>query len=226
MSHENSISEGAARNKLDELHKAAKNDKWRFLAMTPKLVVGLVRGKSLMEVIASDAMRDCFIPISKEQGEFLYLTARSKKMKNIVEFGTSFGISTIYLAAALKDNGAGEVITTELEPHKCRKARENLQAAGVQEFATIREGDAMETLKNLAEPIDMVLLDGWKDLYLPVLELLKPNMRPGTVVLADNIFTFRKALRPYVEYMQSGQNGFSSTTLAIGAGFEYSVYLG
>jgi len=57
--------------------------------------------------------------------------------------------------------------------------------------------------------LDLVLLDGWKDLYLQVLHLLKPRLRNGTVVLADNIFTFRKGLRAYVEYMQSGENGIA-----------------
>jgi predicted O-methyltransferase YrrM len=226
MSHENSIREGIARGKLDDLHAAAKGDRWRFVAMSPKLLMGLLKGKTLMEMISSDVMSECFIPISPEQGEFLYLTARALGARNIVEFGTSFGISTIYLAAALKDSGSGCVISTELEPNKCRTAQKNLEEAGVAEFAEVRAGDAMETLKGLSEPVDLVLLDGWKDLYLPVLELIKPNLRPGSVVLADNIFTFRKALRPYVDYMQSGQNGFSSTTLDIGEGFEYSVYLG
>ncbi len=72
----------------------------------------------------------------------------------------------------------------------------------------------------------MVLIDGWKDLYLPILHLLTPKLRPGAVVLADNIFTFKETLRPYVEYMQSGRNGFVSTTLKIADGFEYSVYTG
>jgi predicted O-methyltransferase YrrM len=226
MSHGNSIREGLTRKKLDELHSAAKGDRWRFMAMAPKLLMGLAKGKSFMEMISSDVMSECFIPISPEQGEFLYVTARALGARSIVEFGTSFGISTIYLAAALKDSDSGCVISTELEPNKCRIARANLEDAGVAEFAEIRAGDAMETLKELSEPVDLVLLDGWKDLYLPVLELIKPRLRPGSVVMADNIFTFRKALRPYVEYMQSGQNGFSSTTLDIGEGFEYSVYLG
>jgi len=226
VSHDNSIRKGVTRQKLDELHAAAKGDRWRFVAMAPRLAMGMLRGKSLMEMISSDAMNECFIPISPMQGEFLYVTARALGVKNIVEFGTSFGISTIYLAAALKDSGGGRVISTELEPNKCKKARENLKQAGVAEYAEIREGDAMETLADLSEPVDLVLLDGWKDLYLPVLELIKPNLRPGSIILADNIFTFRKALRPYVEYMQSGENGFSSTTLDIADGFEYSVYLG
>lgn len=226
MSHVNTIKEGAARQKLDELHAAAKGDRWHFARKIPGLLAGLLRGKTITEMIASDGMSECFIPISPAQGEFLYVTARAQGARNVVEFGTSFGISTIYLAAALKDNGGGRVISTELEPNKVRRAQQNLEEAGVADFAEIREGDALETLKGLTEPVDLVLLDGWKDLYLPVLELLKPNLRPGSLILADNIFTFRKGLRPYVEYMQSGQNGFSSTTLTIADGFEYSVYLG
>ena len=90
----------------------------------------------------------------------------------------------------------------------------------------VRLGDATETLRELPEPIDLVLLDGWKDLYLPVLELVTPRLRPGAVVMADNIFTFRRSLRPYVDYVQSGDHGFVSTTLHLSDGFEYSVYLG
>ena len=75
-------------------------------------------------------------------------------------------------------------------------------------------------------PIDLVLLDGWKELYLPVLRLLEPNLRAGAVVLADNIRTFRIALAPYVDYVQSGKNGYRSLTLPLSDGFEYSVRLG
>jgi predicted O-methyltransferase YrrM len=222
----NSLRTDPGKRVLDHLHAAAKRDRWRFLGLAPSFFKGFVQGKSLMEMISSDAMKGCFIPVSREQGEFLYVTARALNAKTIVEFGTSFGISTIYLAAALKDNGGGRVISTELEPNKCRQAKENLRQAGLSEYADIRQGDALETLSDLSGPVDMVLLDGWKDLYLPVLGLIKPALRPRAVVLADNIFTFRKALRPYVEYMQDGANGFASTTVPIGEGFEYSVYLG
>ena len=93
---------------------------------------------------------------------------------------------------------------------------------------SIRQGPARKRLDQLHSAAKG---DRWRFLamapkLLPVLELLKVHMRRGTVVLADNIFTFRRALRPYVEYMQSGKHGFSSTTLHLGDGFEYSVYLG
>ncbi len=226
MTHENSLNHGPASRVLKRLHAAAKGDRLRFLGLAPKLAKGFILRQSFSEAVTSASMKECYIPISREQGEFLYITARALGAQNIVEFGTSFGISTIYLAAALKDNGEGLVISTELEPNKCAKAILNLEEADLGEYAEIRAGDALETLTGLSAPVDLVLLDGWKDLYLPVLELIKPRLRPGAVVLADNIFTFRKALRPYVNYMQSGLNGFSSTTLAIGEGFEYSVYLG
>ncbi len=102
----------------------------------------------------------------------------------------------------------------------------HLEEAGLGDIADVRLGDALETLREVPEPIDLVLIDGWKDLYLPVLELLKPRLRPGAVVLGDNIYTFKKSLQPYVDYVQSGENGFVSTTLQLSDGFEYSVYEG
>lgn len=170
--------------------------------------------------------KDIYLPISRQQGNFIYQTARAIGAKTIVEFGTSFGISTIYLASAVKDNEGRIVIGTELEPNKHKQAIQNLVEAGFSNIIDIRLGDALETLKETPQPIDMVFLDGWKDLYMPVLQMLKRRLRMGAVVLADNIHTFKKTLRPYVEYMQSGDNGFESTTLPIGDGLEYSVYVG
>lgn len=167
--------------------------------------------------------KDLYLPLSPEQGAFCYLTARALGARRIVEFGTSFGISTIYFAAAVRDNGGGRVIGTEMVPEKVAQARRNLEDAGLGEFAEIREGDALVTLKDEQEPIDMVLLDGWKDGYMPMLRLLTPLLRPGGVVLADNIFTFKRDLRPYVEHVQDPANGFRSSTLHLGDGLEYSV---
>jgi predicted O-methyltransferase YrrM len=198
----------------------------RFVGLAPKLLAGLMSGKGLWEVMTPDSMKECFIPISREQGEFLYLTARSLGARRVVEFGTSFGISTIYLASAVRDNGGGVVVGSEIEPSKHARALAHLEEAGLADLCDVRLGDAQKTLCDLPEPVDLVLMDGWKDLYLPVLELVTPRLRSGSIVLADNIFTFKKSLRPYVEYMQSGANGFESTTLHISDGFEYSVYLG
>lgn len=212
---------------LDRLHAEARGDRWRFLALAPRILHGVVTRRDFWsEVMTPASMSGCYIPVSREQGELLYLTARAIGARHVVEFGTSFGISTVYLAAAVRDNGGGLVIGSEIEPSKQRQAEANLAEAALAEVSEVRLGDALETLRDLPEPIDLVLLDGWKDLYLPVLELVTPKLRPRAVVLADNIFTFRKSLRPYVEYMQSGSHGFVSTTLHVADGFEYSVYVG
>jgi predicted O-methyltransferase YrrM len=216
-----SLRDWRVRATLERLHREARGDRWRFVAKAPAIAASYLRGGDFRPFLT-----DAFIAVSPEQGRFLYLVARTLNARRIVEFGTSFGVSTIYLAAAARDNGGGRVIGSELEPTKLARARAHLAEAGLAEHADVRGGDARETLADVEGPVDLVLLDGWKDLYLPILHLLTPKLRPGAVVMADNIFTFRKALAPYVDYVQSGRNGFQSTTLRISDGFEYSVYLG
>jgi predicted O-methyltransferase YrrM len=211
---------------LDRLHRRARGDLLRIALVAPLVVPDFFGFRKVDDARLSRRMRKAYLPVSRSQGQMLYLVARSIDARRIVEFGTSFGISTIYLAAAVKDNGGGVVVGTELDPSKHAKAGEHLREAGLAAFADVRLGDALVTLADVEAPVDMVLLDGWKDAYLPVLELLKPKLRPRAIVLADNIFTFKKALRPYVEHVQSGQNGFVSATLEISDGFELSVFTG
>jgi predicted O-methyltransferase YrrM len=211
---------------LDRLHRRARADMFKIALVAPLVVPHFLGFESIDDDRLSRRMRRTFLPVSREQGHMLYLIARSIDARRIVEFGTSFGISTLYLASAVKDNGGGIVIGSELEPSKHAKAREHLRAAGLDHLTDVRLGDACKTLADIEAPVDMVLLDGWKDSYLPVLKLLRPKLRPRAVVLADNIFTFKKALRPYVEYVQSGENGFVSSTLDIADGFELSVFTG
>jgi predicted O-methyltransferase YrrM len=208
---------------LDRLERAARGDIPRIIRGLPNVAKAIAKGGT--KAIGPALYRESYIPISPEQGRFLYLTARAIGARNIVEFGTSYGISTIYLAAAARDNG-GRVIGSELEEHKWLAAKENLRAAGLSGCSEIRLGDALKTLADVGETVDFVLLDGWKELYLPVLELLAPKLRKGSVVVADDIFRFRSALAPYVALMQSGRNGFVSTSLRMAGGLEYSVYQG
>ena len=131
--------------------------------------------------------KDIYLAVSEETARLLYMLARSCKARNVVEFGTSFGISTLHLAAALRDNGGGRVIGTEFEPSKVARARANMTAAGLADLVDIREGDALETLsRDLPETIDLVLLDGAKSLYNRVFALLAPRLRPGSLIVADN----------------------------------------
>jgi predicted O-methyltransferase YrrM len=132
--------------------------------------------------------RELYLAVSPETARLLYMLGRATVARGIVEFGTSFGISTIHLAAALRDNGGGRLIGSELEPTKAARARENLVAAGLADLVDVREGDALETLaRDLPETIDLVLLDGHKPLYPRILDLVEPRLRRGACLVADNV---------------------------------------
>jgi predicted O-methyltransferase YrrM len=131
--------------------------------------------------------KNVHLAVSRETATFLYMLGRSCKARSIVEFGTSFAVSTLHLAAAVKDNGGGRVIGTEFEPAKVTRARATIAEAGLADFVEVREGDALETLsRDLPDSIDLVLLDGAKPLYPRVLALLQPRLRTGALVVADN----------------------------------------
>ncbi len=132
-------------------------------------------------------LKDLWLPVSPETGVLLYMLARSSRARTIIEFGTSFGISTLHLAAALRDNGGGRLITTEFEPSKVAQARKHLDAGGLADLVEIRAGDALKTLAaDLPEQVDLLLLDGAKPLYPDILDLVEGRFRPGSLVIADN----------------------------------------
>jgi predicted O-methyltransferase YrrM len=157
-------------------------------------------------------LREAFIPVWPEFGNLLYTLARSSRARNVVEFGTSFGISTIYLASAVRDNGDGRVITTEFVPEKAERAKKNLAAAGLANWVDIRIGDARETLSaGLGTKVDMLFLDGAKGLYLPVLKLLEPRLRKGAIIASDN--TDQDRLKGFLKYVRSQRNGYLSSAM-------------
>jgi predicted O-methyltransferase YrrM len=152
-------------------------------------------------------MKDQPLPVSPATGKLLYLLARSIRARTIVEFGTSFGISTLHLAAALRDNGGGRLIGSEFEPSKIARARKNLAAGGLSDLVEIREGDALETLaRDLPQSIDFVLLDGAKNLYPSILSLLERRLREGALIVADNA----DASPEYLARVRSTAQGYLS----------------
>ncbi len=209
---------------LERLHREARGDWKKFIGITPRYVAGLLRGRSMHQTITPAVAGDIYMPVSPDKGRFLYITARALGARRIVEFGTSFGLSTIYLAAAVQDNGGGRVVGTEIEPGKHRRAQAHLAEAGLAAVAEVRLGDAMETLRDIEAPVDMVFMDGWKVLYLPLLRQLTPALRPGAVVIADNVNSFRTSLGDFLVWLKSGDHGFHSVTLRFGDGMEYAVY--
>jgi predicted O-methyltransferase YrrM len=159
---------------------------------------------------------DNFLNVSANFGRFLYMCARARKAKRIVEFGTSFGISAIHLACALRDGGGGHLIGSELEPTKARRAQENLNDAGLADLVEIRIGDTLETLKDRIDgDVDLLFLDGAFSLYLPVLKLLEPYLSNGAFVIGDNAL---EQSGGYLDYVRNPQNGYLSLPLPFAAG--------
>jgi predicted O-methyltransferase YrrM len=172
----------------------------------------------------AEAFQDFYMPISAQAGKLLYALVRAIRPDTVVEFGTSFGISTIYLAAAVTDNGTGHVVTTELSTRKAEAARSNLQEAGVGDAVTILVGDALQTLASVPGPIGLVLLDGWKNLCLPVLHLLEPKLAPGALVAADDIT--HASMADYLDYIRDPASGYVTVAFPVEDGMEISSWTG
>ena len=166
-------------------------------------------------------LKNAPLAISRETGTLLYMLARSSHARTIVEFGTSFAISTLHLTAALRDNGGGHLITSEFEPSKVARARKNLTEGGLIDLVEIREGDALQTLSaDLPETVDLLLLDGAKALYPDILDLVEPYLRPGAIVVADNA-----GYSPdYLARVRAPANGYMSMPFA--ADVELSMRIG
>jgi predicted O-methyltransferase YrrM len=216
----NSLADPALGALLDRLFADAENDE---AAITRLIEHERVTTEPITRVQRTALMETAYLPIEPESGRLLYSLVRASRPATVVEFGTSFGISTIYLAAAVRDNGGGQVITTELSSAKARQARINLAEAGLADLVEVREGDALDTLASVPGPVGFVLLDGWKDLYLPLLRLLEPRMPPGALVFADDTGRFRDQLADYLAHVRDPANGYVSVQFPVGDGGELSL---
>jgi len=172
-------------------------------------------------------LSDKMVALERPKAEFCYRLCRALRARRIVEAGTSFGVSTLYLAAAARENiqedgGSGVVIGTEHEPAKAAAARRHFEEAGFADLIELREGDLPGTLRDLQGPIDFMLIDIWTAVALPALKQVAPHLRPGGVVICDNTTTYRDAYHDYFEYVTPA-NGFTTMTLPFDGGLEMSV---
>jgi len=219
----NSLTAPPAQAVLSRLFAAAQAQEAGELQLPPP-PAGLRSWHDAPAADRAEAYQDVYIPISPDAGRLLYALVRAVRPQTVIEFGTSFGISTIYLAAAVTDNGTGQVITTELSGKKAAAARSNLHEAGVAEPVTVLEGDALQTLADIKGPVGMVLLDGWKDLCLPVLRLLEPVLAPGALVAADDIT--HAGMAGYLDFVRDPANGYVSVAFPVEDGMEISSWTG
>ena len=187
---------------LDRMYTESKNQ----MSLLREKLGDFDRPMSAQE--RAEAMSEFYIPVTPGAGRLLYALVRATRPTTVVEFGMSFGISAVHLASAVRDNGTGRVVTTELSASKIAAAKQTFVETGLDDLITVLEGDALSTLAGVDGPVEFVLLDGWKDLYLPVIQLLEPHLSTGALVVADNASA--ADIQPYLDRVRNPDNGYVS----------------
>jgi predicted O-methyltransferase YrrM len=168
---------------------------------------------------------EMLLPVGRAAGTFLNLLVKSGEARRILEVGSSYGYSTTWLAEGARAVG-GKVTSLELKVEKTEYARAQLARAGLGEYVEFVIGDALASIRALAGPFDLVLIDLWKDLYVPVFELLHPKLAQGAIVVADNMLqpeSARAHAKAYRERVRVARD-MTSVLLGIGNGIEVSRY--
>jgi predicted O-methyltransferase YrrM len=183
----------------------------------------------------NEFLKDKLIALDRSKAEFCYHLCRALRARRIVEAGTSFGVSTLFLASAVRDglrlapepSGGGAtapiVIATENEPEKAAQARRYFAEAGLSDFIDLREGDLRNSLVDVRGPVDFMLIDIWTPMARPALALVHPHLREGAIVICDNTTQFREAYDEYFEFVHDPRNGLRTMTLPFEGGLELTV---
>ncbi len=225
----------ALRALLDELHARSDaevpliEDYYRAGAPRPT-------GFEEPESAGRSFWRDKFVALDRDKAELCYSLCRLAGAATIIEAGTSFGVSTLYLAAAIRDTAASEaaaggsgprrVVTCDNEPAKVAVARTHFERAGLATFVEIRLGDIRDSLRDLHEPVDVLLLDIWAPIAGDVLALVAPHLRVGGLVVADNTRARRDLYGGLFEILDDPLHGFTTQTLPFDGGLEVAVKTG
>lgn len=215
-----SLDDSVVRDVLAEIYRIAKGDR-AVIDRAYSVAAGYQAPPTVEQM--SELAGEAALPVAPEVGRLLYLLVRLLRPQTIVEFGSSFGASLVYLASAVRDNGSGVVTGTELNPHKVAAARLNVDRAGLGEHVRILAGDAITTLATVPAPVDLLLLDGWKEQYLPALITIEPALRPGSIVVADNLSMLPQS---YLDHVRSPAGRYVSIELPLGDGVELSLRQG
>jgi len=166
---------------------------------------------------------ELLLSVGPATGQLLNLLAKQLAAKTILEVGTSFGYSTVWLAEAARANG-GKLITLEAIAEKQEYARSQIQKAGLSGVVDFRLGDARDSIAKIEVPIDFILLDLWKELYIPCFDLFYPKLSPGALVVADNM-TYPEVTQPQaMDYRRHVRikRDMQSVLIPVGSGLELS----
>ncbi len=168
---------------------------------------------------------DFLLPVGPESGRLINILAKSLNAPTILELGTSYGYSAIWLGEAARASG-GRVVTMELSEKKSAYAREMSKRAGLADFVDFRVGDAVKLIGELERGVDFVLVDLWKDLYVPCLEAFYPKLNSGAIIVSDNMIepaSEREAVMRYQQAIRSKPK-ISSILVPVGSGLEISRF--
>lgn len=207
---------------VKKLHLESHKQTYHLLPFMYKYVKSRLLRKPLK--FSSRYFQRFSIAIDPAQGRLLYSLVAAKKPNVIVEYGTSFGISTIYMAAALKNLKTGHIIGTEIEPEKVQIALSHLDNCGLSEYATVKVGNALETLATITQEIDMVLMDGFPDLNLGVLKVIEPKLAQGCLIVTDDAYLFQTDMKSYLSYLEQSKH-YSSQIIPVSDGMVITVKL-
>ncbi|MGA3161728.1 MAG: class I SAM-dependent methyltransferase [Terracidiphilus sp.] len=214
------LNQPIVRELLSRLYKEEKETDARTRAKVEMLAAAA--GGVLNNSTKTALLGNRFLAVAPEVGRLLYLLVRIRRPALAVEFGASMGISAIHVAAALRDNGHGRLITTEINAEKTSRAAQHLEQAGLSDWVDLRLGDAFETLRGV-DRIELLLLDGWKPLYLPLIKQLEPALVPGCLVIADDTTSLATELADYLAYVRDSRNGYLSCAIPLHDGLELSI---
>jgi predicted O-methyltransferase YrrM len=220
----NALGDPALDALLDRLHAASLG---QDEAMGEFFSARVAAGEDLSpdQGAVKDFLTDKLVALDQDKALFCYRLCRALGAKRIVEAGTSYGVSTLYLAAAVRDNGGGIVIGTENELTKVAAARANFAEAGLADFVELRAGDLRETLADLTGPIDFILIDIWTPMARPALERVSPHLRQGAAIICDNTAAYRDYYRDYFDFIADPANRLSTMTVPFEGGLEFTVRL-
>lgn len=213
----------ALRALLDRLHAASEGQE----ATIDRYYADGASRPTGYEPDGSDGRRfwaDKYVALDRDKAELTYALARATGARRVVEAGTSFGVSTLYLAAAMHDNGGGRVITCDIEPDKVAVARRHFTEAGLSDEIETRVGDIRHTLAGgFDEPVDLLLLDIWAPIAADVIALVGPHLGVGGMVVADNTAARRALYGGLLAYLDDPAHGFTVNTLPYSGGLCLAV---
>lgn len=202
----------AVQDVLSEYHR-------RYEAEQPRM------GRAFADGTFGQVIDEFLLPVGPASGQLINILAKSLKAPTILELGTSYGYSGIWLAEAARATG-GRLVTMELSEKKSAYARDMSKKAGLADFVDFKVGDAVKMIGELPHGIDFVLVDLWKGLYLPCLEAFYPKLNPGAIIVSDNMIEpaiEREAVTRYQQAIRAKAK-ITSILVGVGSGLEISRF--